>query len=65
MDVSGNKVFFLNKENGQEIATPYKRQDEVIWGICMYDDETQPQMTGTMFKYARYSLGWDIKELRN
>ena len=46
VDVSGNKVFFINKETGQQIANPYKRQMETIWGICMYDDEIQPQRTG-------------------
>ena len=46
VDVNGDKVYFINKLTGQEITKPYTRKLERIWGICMYDDETQPQLKG-------------------
>ena len=46
VDTYGDQVYFINKRNGRELTRPYSRQLEEIWGICMYDDETQPPLTG-------------------
>ena len=51
VDLYGDQVYFINKLNGQEFTRPYSRQQfrEEIWGICMYDSESQPIKTGNMY----------------
>ena len=46
VDVAGEAVQFINKLNGELVADPYRRTNEVIWGICMYHAEVQPEMEG-------------------
>ena len=46
MDTAVEAVQFINKSNGELVADPYKRTNEVIWGICMYHAEVQPEIEG-------------------
>ena len=48
VDLYGDQVYFVNKLNGQDFTRPYSRQQflEEIWGVCMYDSESQPLQTG-------------------
>ena len=56
VDLYGDQVYFVNKLNGQEFTRPYSRQQflEEIWGICMYDSESQPLKTGNTLSIYMY-----------
>ena len=55
VDVAGEEVQFINKLNGELVANPYRRTNEVIWGICMYHAEVQPEMEGIYTMHNKFS----------
>ena len=65
VDVNGDKVYFINKLTGHEITKPYTRKLERIYGICMYDDETQPQLKGIIILANKYLFYFNKKTHTN